>query len=1053
MPDQPQPFRLSARLMVVSIVLFTTLITACIAIGLQYYFSRAMAIESALAQHQITAQNTSNYIESIENRATQITRLLAQYPTLVNTQDESPSMRDLFAEVMRSNSIFYSIYLGFANGDFYEVINLENSQGARKSIKANPEDRWVVNRVSVINGMRTRQLDFYDDHFTLRTTRLEKSNYDTRTRPWFNDARANQVEKSPPYLFQYLQIPGQTYSIRLPDSDAVLGIDFTLQSLSEHLQQQQLSTDGELFIYRSSGEILATNMLEQDEPLPEVQPLVLSEEQRAYLASLGTIKISNEIDWPPIDFAVAGQPKGYSVDMIQLVAKMLELEIEFINGYSWPELIQKFELEDIHIIQPVTKGSYAASLGGLSDAIINLPNALVIKKGTDKITDLEQLRGKTLALPSGWGLITFFQQAHPDIRVVEVSSTRAALTAVRDGTVYATFDSAVILRYTAAQYFINDLEFIEGLTFSGTALPTDFHLLVQPELHELVPILNLAIAQITATQRQALMQKWLAPHSIAARKSFAIVPYEALIDSANSAASNSLQTIIVNDQKYFSYIARLNNSASNPDYFAVVVPANKIVQDSLARVSISIAITGACLLLLLPLCWLFAEPIVRPIKQLFEKSISVKERQYDKVRYYPSAIKEIDELSHAMVDMAGAIKMHEQEQRDLIEAFIHLIASAIDHKSPYTGGHCERVPELALMLVDAAAASTAPAFKDFRFKSDDEYREFRIAAWLHDCGKITVPEHIVDKGSKLEAIYNRIHEVRMRFEVLWRDAEILYLKALATQPEAALQLKNQLDEQQQKLQDDFAFVAKSNVGGEFFSEADQQRLRSIAQTTWLRHFDDRLGLSPAEELRINPADITLPVAEPLLADKPEHIIPHLRSIHYDSKFRINMQVPEHLYNLGELYNLGIARGTLTAEDRFKINEHMISTIRMLEGLPFPKELARVPLYASTHHETMKGTGYPRKLAGADLSIPERILAVADIFEALTAADRPYKKAKSVSASIDILYKMMLDDHVDRDVFELLLTSGTYQQYAQQYLAAEQIDQVDIQRYLKPKTTT
>jgi HD-GYP domain-containing protein (c-di-GMP phosphodiesterase class II) len=160
-----------------------------------------------------------------------------------------------------------------------------------------------------------------------------------------------------------------------------------------------------------------------------------------------------------------------------------------------------------------------------------------------------------------------------------------------------------------------------------------------------------------------------------------------------------------------------------------------------------------------------------------------------------------------------------------------------------------------------------------------------------------------------------------------------------------------------------------------------------------------------------------------------------------------MDVPEHLYNLGEIYNLSISRGTLTEEDRFKINEHMITTIKMLEGLPFPDELKNVPRYASTHHETMSGSGYPRRLPGEALSVPERILAVADVFEALTASDRPYKKAKSVSAAIDILHKMVLDNHIDKDCFQLFIHSKVYLSYAEKFLTSEQIDSVDESKYM------
>jgi HD-GYP domain-containing protein (c-di-GMP phosphodiesterase class II) len=427
----------------------------------------------------------------------------------------------------------------------------------------------------------------------------------------------------------------------------------------------------------------------------------------------------------------------------------------------------------------------------------------------------------------------------------------------------------------------------------------------------------------------------------------------------------------------------------------------------------------------------------------------IQQRDYNEVSTLSSHILEIHYLASSMVDMSRSIEQHENSQKALMESFIELIAQAIDDKSPYTAGHCERVPELGIWLADAASDSKDEAFSEFSFKTPDERREFRLAAWLHDCGKITTPEHIVDKGTKLETIYNRIHEVRMRFEVLLRDAKLDYYEKLLVNPEQKQQLQQQLDAQIEKLHADFSFIAACNVGGEFMDESQLNRLHQIASIKWYRHFDASLGLSPLEELRmVNLKDQTLPVEELLLSDKPSDLIPHEKAVDYEADLGIKMTIPEYKYNLGEIYNLSISRGTLTAEDRFKINEHVISTIRMLSNVPFPKELARIPRYASTHHETLKGTGYPRQLTAKDLSIPERVLVLADIFEALTATDRPYKKAKPLSVAIDILAKMVDDEHIDRDVFELFLTSGIYLKYAKQFLDESQIDSVDIQKYLR-----
>ena len=390
-------------------------------------------------------------------------------------------------------------------------------------------------------------------------------------------------------------------------------------------------------------------------------------------------------------------------------------------------------------------------------------------------------------------------------------------------------------------------------------------------------------------------------------------------------------------------------------------------------------------------------------------------------------------------------------QKLLLEAFIEMIAGAIDAKSPYTGGHCNRVPELAKLLAEAACAEKTGPFAAFDMKEEDWY-EFHIASWLHDCGKVTTPEFIVDKATKLETIYNRIHEIRTRFEVLLRDARITYLeKRLQGGDEAPL--KTAMERDIEQLREDYTYVAEANVGGEFLDEDSKKRLREIGKRTWTRHLDDRRGLSQ-EELKRKEAQPTpeLPVTERLFSDRYDHIVKREGDGNPfgDNPYNFHMDLPEQLYNYGELHNLCIERGTLTPEERYAINHHIIQTIIMLEQLPFPKHLARVPEYAGAHHETMIGTGYPKRLKKNDMSVPARIMAIADIFEALTASDRPYKKAKPLSEAIRIMAFMRNDKHIDADLFEVFLKSGAYNTYAENFLAPEQIDVVDIEAALGQK---
>jgi HD-GYP domain-containing protein (c-di-GMP phosphodiesterase class II) len=328
-----------------------------------------------------------------------------------------------------------------------------------------------------------------------------------------------------------------------------------------------------------------------------------------------------------------------------------------------------------------------------------------------------------------------------------------------------------------------------------------------------------------------------------------------------------------------------------------------------------------------------------------------------------------------------------EQQKALLESFIKLIAAAIDSKSPYTGAHCERVPALAEMLVESLCAAQHGKFADFRL-DDEEWYELRIAAWLHDCGKVTTPVHVMDKATKLETICDRIEQVRTRFAVLERDAKIACLEAMAAGAPAE-EAHARYEAELGQLRADLAFLESANVGGEFLSPDKQARIAALG----------------ARKIRLLDREVSL-----LSADEVE--------------------------------NLSISRGTLTEAERRIINGHMVQTVKMLEALPFPRHLARVPEYACGHHEKMDGTGYPRGIFAGDMSIPARAMAIADVFEALTADDRPYKKAKKLSEAMRIMGFMKVDNHLDPELFDHFVRSGVYRRYAERFLSPELIDEVD-----------
>ena len=332
--------------------------------------------------------------------------------------------------------------------------------------------------------------------------------------------------------------------------------------------------------------------------------------------------------------------------------------------------------------------------------------------------------------------------------------------------------------------------------------------------------------------------------------------------------------------------------------------------------------------------------------------------------------------------------------RELFESFINLMSEAIDKKSPYNGAHCRRVPTLTMMIADAACQADYGIFKNFNLDDDERY-ELKIAGLLHDCGKVTTPVHVIDKATKLETIFDRIHLINTRFEVLKRDAEIIFLnQKIAAIESGNLSIIPELEDAfQQKLaqySSDQDFLRICNIGGEFMRDEYKERLQIIATYRW----NDPQG------------------------------------------------VETNFLTENEVYNLNISRGTLTAEERKIINDHIVVTIEMLEQLPYPRNLRRVPEYAGGHHERMDGKGYPKGLTREQMSLPARMMGIADIFEALSAKDRPYKKGKTLTECLQILGNMKINNHIDPDVFDLFVSEKVYMRYANEYLDPDQIDEVD-----------
>jgi len=383
-----------------------------------------------------------------------------------------------------------------------------------------------------------------------------------------------------------------------------------------------------------------------------------------------------------------------------------------------------------------------------------------------------------------------------------------------------------------------------------------------------------------------------------------------------------------------------------------------------------------------------------PLKNHKDKVIGVMQllnaQKDNKIISFSKELVDLVEALSSQASVALTNQLLVDEQKQLFRSFIKLVSEALEKKDAVTGGHCNRVPVLTMMIADEINSDKTELFKDFIF-SDDELDELYVAGWLHDFGKVATPEHIMGKSTKLEGLYDKIDEIKFRFEILKRDIEIEYYKA---EIKTSNIKKESINDKLESLNDDLNFLEKSNIGGEFMSDELKQRIVEIAKKT--------ITINGKEKVILNNDEIDF---------------------------------------------LSISRGTLSQKDRKIMEDHVVLTYDLLSKLPYPDHLKRVPFYAGCHHEKINGKGYPNGYSGDKLPIQARIIAIADVFEGLTAPDRPYKKGYKLSKALTILKYMVEDGEIDKDLFNLFITKKLYLKYANEMINKEQIDDINEKELL------
>ncbi|RBJ79217.1 HAMP domain-containing protein [Pseudomonas sp. MWU12-2534b] len=976
MPSTPKPALRRFPLHIHISVMFTLLmlLTGVILGIYNYRQTTRIILQSSEKLFQRIEQDVQGDLKSTYEPIRHLLRLLAGAPaTQGGNLEQRLALLRPFSQSLQDNPNLASLYLGYANGDFFMVRPLRDDtiRNQRQAPPNSAYEVWSIERNASVGQTHSQSL-FFDSQLSM-IGRLEhpQDGYDPRNRDWFSNARSETEQiTTEPYVFYSTNNVGTTLALSSGDL-AVMGADLTLEQLSSTLAKHRVTRGTEIALLDDKGNVVAypdsdrlvlekhsARLIKANALNPVFGALLRGQAQNGHLQSQGRswIVASNRI--------AEGGPGG-----LQLALLVPEDEL----------LADAYRLRWQGALITLTILLLCLPLGWLISRVLVRPLRALVQEA-------DAIRSFDFKAP--------MSRRSP---VLEVDQLSVSMARMKD---------------TLASFFeIN----------ASLSAETRFDPLLQRVLSETVKLAQAKAGLIYLSESKGAR---LEPHGL-------------IIDGEHQ------------DLPRFNIATKDLTDHRLPDWLRQLTDTDTVVT------TLGFEQAGSLQSVLLALDSPSAHLLGLRLRNRHHEMVGMlllfledSGAEADLDRLSPDRIAFIQAVS-ATAALCIESQRLQNKQKQLLDAFIQLLAGAIDAKSPYTGGHCQRVPALTLMLAEAAAASDDPRFAAYQ-PTDDEWEALHIAAWLHDCGKVTTPEYVVDKATKLETLNDRIHEIRTRFEVLKRDAWIDYWRAVAEGAEASAQAAER-DERLRALDDDFAFVARCNLGAEFMADADQQRLREIAQRTWSRTLDDRLGVSWEELKRQErtPAP-SLPVLERLLADKPEHLLERsaVEIMTADNPWGFKLQVPAHKYNRGELYNLSVPRGTLTAEERYVINHHIVQTIIMLNHLPFPSHLQNVAEIAGGHHEKMDGSGYPKQLKREQMSLPARMMAIADIFEALTAADRPYKKGKTLSEALNIMAMMCRDAHIDPELFELFLQQQIYQRYAERFLVPEQIDAVDREALLK-----
>lgn len=955
LPKRKIPFKVSLLTVIITVIAILTLANGVI-IWREGELAATASSETLVREisHRV-AGNWKGMMAELANTAL----ITAAAPSLATPVTASPITHPaipLLEECLASNPELFSAFIGHSDGSFLQAILPLGDSAILTRHKAPAETDLILRAIQRSGGVESGEWLFLGpDKEILERRPIADLTYDPRTRPWYKTAHEPRKPIfTEPYRFAHSGAPGITCSIKLPGGKAVFGADITLQSFDAYLKAQHVSPNGVILLLDKF-----LNLLAHSNDQATVAP---ARNATGNLTFVNAATAEDPILQAAADWLQTPIANAMAVRRIPINGQehLITIFTSRHQGWGLKHIVVAAPMADFtgHLVRIQRNGALVALL----TFGIFIPLAIFIARriaGPLEVMEHEARHVHQFNFADRPPLQSFIREVDALSSAFDLmkSTIRSRTEALLDtqGKLEQLVDRGIALASERNMDKLLEMIFLTAKDLTNADAGILSMLGDDGKLHPICMRIDSMDLGFDCSQEGECP---LPP-----------VPVDPTTCKDDRMA---IACRAVKEQRTISIGGKDGGQVQREEEMIFTMPefgegAGYLIQTQMAS------------------------PLVTRSGKVIGVLHLMNAR--DEVTWHTVPFGHRDGFVEALAAQA-AVAIDNQhllkEIEALFDAFVKLIADAIDAKSPYTGGHCSRVPVIAKMLGQAAHDAQSGPLARFHFQNDDAWREFHIAAWLHDCGKVTTPEHVMDKSLKLETIHDRMHEVATRIEVLKRDARIALLERRLRGEIDEAEERAQLARECRALDEEREFLAQCNRGAESMREEDKQRVRAIARRRWV----DARG-----------------EARTLLDEE-------------------------------EVYNLTIDRGTLTPEERAVINHHIVATISMLESLPYPKHLARVPEFAGGHHEHVDGSGYPRGLTREQMSVQARVMAIADVFEALTAGDRPYKKAMKLSQALTILGRMCEGGKIDPDLFQVFIRERVYLRYAETFLDPEQIDEVD-----------